>query len=462
MNDYIDTGKAEFPNIRSVYDQIIIEKDHTLPSLSDDLKKDILYLSPYKKAFYNFTNHLDKNIIDQKIFSYNFEHNVYSDSTHSKDYYEQNIYQTQLHLGYLLYTLDDYKSLQSLLCFTMETYRAELANLDLECYNKLEQARKKLLIDSADSPYMTVQDSMTHLYYDALKTNLSEKSFFEKLEQSELEKSQSRTLRKTLMQIFDIGSFGLPLLLGYDKKLSIQSFIEQFSKIKDITLHAEWEASSNRKENDITAALHRDIDTSWQSNGFLPHIIDVKFTSLTKINNIMMYFSNSQNSSYAPFHIKIYGGTNEADLTLLKDIGIKRVEGFINLFFFDTNVKNKVVSEEDQRFKHIHGLLKNGYVYNPPIEVKHLKIYIFSNKHRGKDSKLENIRIYEDLETNNALDVINKREKVLHKTVKKDRDWFDIVNKIKQSGADVSEENNSKSKNKDSSIQSMLGDSIFI
>ncbi|CAI8506532.1 unnamed protein product [Hanseniaspora opuntiae] len=130
----------------------------------------------------------------------------------------------------------------------METYCAELANLDLECYNKLEQARKKLLIDSADSPYMTVQDSMTHLYYDALKTNLSEKAFFEKLEQSELEKSQSRTLRKTLMQIFDIGSFGLPLLLGYDKKLSMQSFIEQFSKIKDITLHAEWEASSNRKE----------------------------------------------------------------------------------------------------------------------------------------------------------------------------------------------------------------------
>lgn len=462
MNNVIDSRDAEFPNIRSVYDQIIIEKDHTLPNISDELKKDIMFLSPYKKTFYSFTNHLDKNIIDQKIYLYNFEHNVYSDSTHSKDYYEQNSYQTQLHLGYLLYTLDDYKSLQSLLCFAMETHGRNIANMDLECYNKLRQARKKLLIDSLDSPYMTVQDSINHLYYDALNSNLNEKSFFEKLEQSELDKSQSFPVIETLRGIFDIGSLGLPLLLGYDKKLSIQNFIEQFSNLKDITLQAVWESSSNKKGHEIANALHRDIDTSWQSNGVLPHIIDARFTCLTKINNIMMYFSSSQNSSYAPFHIKIYGGTNEADLTLLKDIGIKRVEGFVNFFFFDTNVKNKVVSEEDQRFKHIHGLLKNGYVYNPPIEVKQLKIYIFSNKHRGKDSKLENIRIYEDLETNNALDVINKREKVLDKLVKKDRDWFEIMNKIKQNGAEASEENNERSKKKDSSIHSMLGNSIYI
>lgn len=462
MNNDVDISNAKFPNIRSVYDQIINEKDHTLPSLSDDLKKDILCLPPYKKRFYNFTNHLDKNVIDQKIFSYNFEHNIYSDSTRSKDYWEQNSYQTQLHLGYLLYTLDDYKSLQSLLCFTMEKYSTKIANMDPECYSKLTQARKKFLVASADSPFMTSEDSIQHLYYDNLKANLSEKSFFEKLEQSELEKTQSSSLRETLFQIFDIGSLGLPLLLGYDKKLSIQSFIDQFSKIKDITLQAEWESSSSRKENSIAAALERDIDTSWQSNGFLPHIIDVKFTSLRRINNIMMYFSNSQNSSYAPFHIKIYGGTNEADLTLLKDIGIKRVEGFMNLFFFDTNIKNKVVSENDERFKHIHGLLKNGYVYNPPIQVKHLKIYIFSNKHRGKDSKLESIRIYEDLETNNALDVINKGENVLPKSAKKDYDWFDIMNKIKQSGNEVTEIVDSNKIKKNSSVKSMLGHSIFI
>ncbi|KAL6935077.1 uncharacterized protein HGUI_01652 [Hanseniaspora guilliermondii] len=459
---HIDIDNLEFPNIRSVYDQIINEKDHTLPSLSDELKKDILYLRPYEKKFYSFTNHLDKNIIDQKTFLYNFEHNVCSDSTHSKDYYEQNSYQTQLHLGYLLYTLDDYKSLQSFLCCTMESYGKGLDNVDLKSFNKLRQARKKLPIESEDSPYMTLQDSMDHLNFENLKTAMNEKSFFEKVEKSEQEKIQTFGVKQTLLHIFDIGSSGLPLLLGYDKKLSIKNFVEQMSKIKDITLQAEWESSSHKKDHGIISAIYRDIDTSWQSNGFLPHIIDVKFFSLTRINNIMMYFSNSQNSSYAPFHIKIYGGTSEFDLTLLKDIGIKRVEGFINLFFFDTNIKNKVVSKDDQRFKHIHGLLKNGYVYNPPILVKYLKIFIFSNKHRGKDSKLESIRIYQDLETNNALDIINEKEKSLQKTTKKDLDWFDIMNKMKKDGGDVTEEENIQKINEDSSSNPILGNYIII
>ena len=453
-------AELDFPNIKSVYDQISNEKDHTLPSLSKDLKKDILYLTSYDKKFYSFTNNLDKNIIDHKKFVYNFEHNVYSDSRYVKDYFEQNSYQTQLHLGYLLYTLDDYKSLQSLLLLGFEKNNRIDENEDSNYFGLLKLARDKIPADYSYEQPFGFKNSMDHLRYQHLECHMDEKAFFQSIEENDPQKALPFHVKDTLKHIYDMGMYGLPLLLGYDKKLQIEDFQHQLLKIKDITMDAEWESSSHRQGFDIESLLNKDINSSWQSNGFLPHIIDVKFGKITRLNNIMMFFSNSQNSSYAPFHIKIYGGTNELDLVLLKDFGIKRVEGFINFFFFSSNIKNKVITEDNQKFKNIHGLLKNGYVYNPPIEVKYLKIFIFSNKHRGKDSKLESIRLYQDLETNEAIDAQNGKQQASPQGNQPKRDWYDIMSKIKNKSPDASIDQNRERTSKSEDL--MLGSAFLI
>lgn len=418
----------DYPNIKTVYDQILDQKDHSLPALSDDLKKNILWLHPYDKKFYNFTNNLDKNLVDQKQFVWDFERNIVQNKGSSKDYFEQNSYETQLHLGYLLYTIEDYKNLQSL----MILYLGD--NSDCISHN-LHQKERLLQVAKTHIPtIMSVignfypELSLDHLRFDS---PLYDKQFFDSIHSEVSSYDRSVDVFKSLQTIFEFGVWGLPLLLGYDKKLYLEMFDTQLLTIKDISEDGHWESSSNKPANNIMNVINNSMDDFWQSNGYLPHTIDVKFPKLTRINNIMMYFSNSQNSSYAPYHIKIYGGTNELDLVLLKDIGIKSVEGFINIFFFDSNIKNKVVTEDDQRFIHIHGLLKNGYVYNPPIEVKFLKISIFSNRHRGKDSKLESVKIYQDLQTNEAIDAKAGKPKVSSESKQQPRNWKEIMKSLK-------------------------------
>ncbi|OBA27122.1 galactose-binding like protein, partial [Hanseniaspora valbyensis NRRL Y-1626] len=160
------------------------------------------------------------------------------------------------------------------------------------------------------------------------------------------------------------------LLLGHDNNLSTVNCSKVLENIIDLTSLGTWVASSEKEENSIKNVLNNDINTYWQSDGFLPHSIEVKFDKLTKLNNILMFFSNKMDQSYSPNFIKIYGGTHELDMTLLKSLKIKNVEGWINLFFYS-----------------------DSYIYNPPIDIKILKINIFSNQQKGKDSHLRFVRL---------------------------------------------------------------------
>ena len=385
-------------------------------------------MQPYDKKFYNFANYLDKILVDQKQFFWDFEHNILQNKGSTKDYFEQDNYEIQLHLGYLLYTIDDYKNLQSLMLLYIGNNNQLIQNNLHQRDKLLHVAKNHIPSVMSDTGNLFPELSMDHLKFDS---PLFDKQFFNSIHPEMSSHQRSVDVSRSLKTIFEFGVWGLPLLLGYDKKLYLEMIDAQLLTIKDISEDGHWESSSNRPANNIMNLTNSSMDEFWQSNGYLPHIIDVKFPKLTRINNIVMYFSNSQNSSYAPYHIKIYGGTNELDLVLLKDIGIKSVEGFVNIFFFDSNIKNKVVTEDDQRFKHIHGLLKNGYVYNPPIEVKFLKISIFSNRHRGKDSKLESVKIYQDLQTNEAIDAKVGKQKVLSENKQQHRDWKEIMKGLK-------------------------------
>ncbi|XBW35604.1 hypothetical protein QEN19_001178 [Hanseniaspora menglaensis] len=323
-------------------------------------------------------------IINQNKFFKNLENHFASNNLLYKEY---------LMKGYRIYTLRHYEQLLFLLRETL--YAKDLVYPYYLEGNNNHLKIRKLISDlgcfrtSADSKTPSDFNLKTYVYktsedYHFNADHVANEAFLENM--------------------FHLGETKHILLLGHDNHFGINDCTAVMENFVDITLSGKWAASTEKEENPINNILDSSIYTFWQSDGFLPHSIQVKFEKITQLNNILMFFSNKIDQSYSPYFIKIYGGTHEYDMVLLKSILIKNVEGWVNLFFYSDFTENKIF---DSGSSNGYNSVEGGYVYNPPVDVKILKFNIFANQQKGKDSHLRLIRLIQDNNTNYSLEKRN-------------------------------------------------------
>lgn len=126
------------------------------------------------------------------------------------------------------------------------------------------------------------------------------------------------------------------------------------------------------------------METYWQSDGQLPHLVNIQFPRKTKISQIYIYSDYKLDESYTPSRISIRCGTHFNDLNEIEIIDLCEPSGWIVV-----PIKN---------------------IRENPIRTFMIQIAVISNHQNGRDTHMRQIRIHSpvDKKRNLALDKLNE------------------------------------------------------
>lgn len=71
------------------------------------------------------------------------------------------------------------------------------------------------------------------------------------------------------------------------------------------------------------------MDTYWQSDGQLPHLVNIQFQRKTSVNQIYIYTDYKLDESYTPSRISIRSGTHFNDLQEIEIVDLVEPTGKI-------------------------------------------------------------------------------------------------------------------------------------
>lgn len=114
------------------------------------------------------------------------------------------------------------------------------------------------------------------------------------------------------------------------------------------------------------------MDTYWQSDGKLPHLVNIQFQKKTSISQLYLYTDYKLDESYTPSRISIRSGTNFNDLQEIEIVELNQPTGWV------------VVPVKDMRLK--------------PIRTFMIQLAIISNHQNGRDTHIRQIRVHSPIE----------------------------------------------------------------
>lgn len=114
------------------------------------------------------------------------------------------------------------------------------------------------------------------------------------------------------------------------------------------------------------------MDTYWQSDGQLPHMVNIQFQRKINISQIYLYTDYKLDESYTPSRISIRSGTHFNDLQELEIIDLTEPTGWV------------VIPIKDGTSKSIRTFM--------------IQIAVISNHQNGRDTHMRQIRIHSPVE----------------------------------------------------------------
>ncbi|KAG5511635.1 hypothetical protein JKF63_07232 [Porcisia hertigi] len=93
-----------------------------------------------------------------------------------------------------------------------------------------------------------------------------------------------------------------------------------------------WTVSSAKHGNGVHHLIrHHDLNSFWQSDGMLPHVIRIQLGQLTPVEAMAVYVNSAVDQSYSPRVIRVKAGTHNGDMTEVAkvDIGAGQVCGWV-------------------------------------------------------------------------------------------------------------------------------------
>lgn len=110
------------------------------------------------------------------------------------------------------------------------------------------------------------------------------------------------------------------------------------------------------------------MDSYWQSDGQLPHLVNIQFRKKTTVQNIGIYIDYKLDESYTPSRISVRAGTNFTDLQEVELVELSEPLGWVIIPLTDINDK--------------------------PIRTFMLQIAVLSNHQNGRDTHMRQIKVH--------------------------------------------------------------------
>lgn len=84
------------------------------------------------------------------------------------------------------------------------------------------------------------------------------------------------------------------------------------------------------------------MDTYWQSDGQLPHLVNIQFQRKTTVSDIYIYIDYKLDESYTPSRISIRIGTHFNDLQEIEVVPLSEPCGNLLAFKYETYILTKL------------------------------------------------------------------------------------------------------------------------
>lgn len=114
------------------------------------------------------------------------------------------------------------------------------------------------------------------------------------------------------------------------------------------------------------------LDTYWQSDGQLPHLVNIQFRRKTTIKEIYIYTDYKLDESYTPNRISIRAGTNFNDLQEIEVVDLKEPVGWVKIPLKD--------------------------MHDRPIRTFMIQIAVISNHQNGRDTHMRQIKVHSPID----------------------------------------------------------------
>merc|ERR550517_1095896 len=104
---------------------------------------------------------------------------------------------------------------------------------------------------------------------------------------------------------------------------------ERLAHTREVGNQATWSLSSCKPGFGVEQLRDDSCDTYWQSDGQLPHLVNVQFRRKTTVSEVAIYTDYKLDESYTPTRISVRGGTNFNDLQEIEVVDLNEPAGWI-------------------------------------------------------------------------------------------------------------------------------------
>ncbi|XP_063375267.1 anaphase-promoting complex subunit 10 [Cydia amplana] len=147
---------------------------------------------------------------------------------------------------------------------------------------------------------------------------------------------------------------------------------ERSGRVREVGNHAIWSLSSCKPGFGIDQLRDDCMDTYWQSDGQLPHLVNIQFQRKTMVSHIYIYTDYKLDESYTPSRISIRAGTHFNDLQEIEVIELIEPSGW------------EMIPIKD--------------MHDRPIRTFMIQIAVLSNHQNGRDTHMRQIKVHSPCE----------------------------------------------------------------
>lgn len=119
------------------------------------------------------------------------------------------------------------------------------------------------------------------------------------------------------------------------------------------------------------------METYWQSDGQLPHLVNIQFRRKTIVRDICIYIDYRLDESYTPGRISVRAGTNFNDLQEVEVVELNEPYGWVRIMTKDIN--------------------------DSMLKTYMLQIAVITNHQNGRDTHMRQIKVHSPVEKRDPL-----------------------------------------------------------
>ncbi len=153
---------------------------------------------------------------------------------------------------------------------------------------------------------------------------------------------------------------------------SSEEDLASLGPVREVGGQATWSLSSCKPGFGVDQLRDGSVETYWQSDGQLPHLVNIQFRRKTAVSDVAVYADFKLDESYTPSRISVRCGTNFSDLQEIEVVELQEPSGWERIRLKDLNDK----------------LVRTFMV----------QIAVIANHQQGRDTHLRQIRVHSPVE----------------------------------------------------------------